>query len=68
MVQGRHDQIAPAVVAERYAEVLQAPSKRLAWFEHSAHMPHLEEPGRFREVLAGVRDGARPTQDRRGAR
>jgi pimeloyl-ACP methyl ester carboxylesterase len=68
MVQGRHDQIAPAAVAERYAEVLQAPSKRLVWFEHSAHMPHLEEPGRFREVLAGVRDGGRPTQDRRGAR
>jgi len=57
MVQGRHDQVAPASPAERYAEVLQAPSKQLVWFEHSAHMPHLEEPGRFRELLAKVRLG-----------
>jgi pimeloyl-ACP methyl ester carboxylesterase len=57
MVQGRHDQIAPPSVAERYAELLQAPSKQLVWFEHSAHMPHLEEPERFRELLAKFRLG-----------
>jgi pimeloyl-ACP methyl ester carboxylesterase len=57
MVQGRHDQVAPASSAERYAESLQAPSKQLVWFEHSAHMPHLEEPERFRELLAKVRLG-----------
>jgi pimeloyl-ACP methyl ester carboxylesterase len=57
MVQGRHDQVAPASSAERYAEVLEAPSKQLVWFEHSAHMPHLEEPERFRELLAQVRLG-----------
>jgi proline iminopeptidase len=51
MVQGRHDQVAPASSAERYAELLEAPSKQLVWFEHSAHMPHLEEPERFRGVL-----------------
>src|SRR5262249_48816435 len=51
MVQGRHDQVAPAAPAQRYAELLEAPSKRLVWFEHSAHMPHLEEPERFRELL-----------------
>jgi pimeloyl-ACP methyl ester carboxylesterase len=48
MAQGRHDQVAPPSAAERYAELLEAPSKQLVWFEHSAHMPHLEEPGRFR--------------------
>ena len=57
MVQGRHDQVAPASAAERYADLLQAPGKQLVWFEHSAHMPHLEEPERFRELLAQVRLG-----------
>ena len=57
MVQGRHDQVAPASAAERYAELLTAPSKQFVWFEHSAHMPQLDEPGRFREVLAKVRLG-----------
>jgi len=57
MVQGRHDQVAPSSAAERYAELLEAPSKQLVWFERSAHMPHLEEPERFRELLAKVRLG-----------
>lgn len=57
MAQGRHDQVAPASAAERYAELLEAPSKQLVWFERSAHMPHLEEPERFRELLAQVRLG-----------
>jgi pimeloyl-ACP methyl ester carboxylesterase len=57
MVQGRHDQVAPASAAEQYAELLKAPSKQFVWFEHSAHMPHLEEPERFRELLAKVRLG-----------
>lgn len=55
MAQGRHDEVAPAAAAQRYAELLRAPGKQLIWFEHSAHMPHLEEPGRFRELLANVR-------------
>ena len=57
MVQGRHDQVAPASSAERYAELLAAPSKQLVWFEHSAHLPHLEEPERFRGLLRQVRLG-----------
>jgi pimeloyl-ACP methyl ester carboxylesterase len=64
MVQGRRDHVAPASAAERYAELLQAPSKQLVWFEHSAHLPHLEEPERFRELLAKIRLGlpANPRQ------
>jgi pimeloyl-ACP methyl ester carboxylesterase len=57
MVQGRHDQVAPASSAERYAELLEAPSKQLVWFEHSAHLPQLEEPERFRGLLRQVRLG-----------
>jgi proline iminopeptidase len=56
VVQGRHDQVAPGAAAERYAHLLQAPSKRLVWFENSAHTPHLDEPGRYRDLLLGVRD------------
>jgi pimeloyl-ACP methyl ester carboxylesterase len=57
MAQGRHDQVAPPSAAEHYAESLQAPHKQLVWFEQSAHMPHFEEPGRFRQLLAQVRLG-----------
>ena len=35
---------------------LQAPSKHLVWFDNSAHTPHLEEPGKFRDLLMGVRE------------
>jgi pimeloyl-ACP methyl ester carboxylesterase len=55
MVQGRHDQVAPGGAAQRYASSLQAPGKRLVWFENSAHTPHLEEPGKFRDLLIAVR-------------
>jgi pimeloyl-ACP methyl ester carboxylesterase len=55
MVQGRHDQVAPGEAAERYAGALLAPGKRLVWFENSAHTPHLEEPGKFRDLLIGIR-------------
>ncbi len=55
MVQGRHDQVAPGEAAQRYASSLQASSKRLVWFDSSAHTPHLEEPGKFRDLLIGVR-------------
>jgi|SRR5271165_3615111 len=34
MVQGRHDQVAPGGAAQRYASSLQAPGKRLVWYEN----------------------------------
>ncbi len=48
---GRHDYNTPHELVERYCELLEAPSKEIIWFEHSAHMPNLEEPARFQEVL-----------------
>ena len=51
LAQGRLDQVAPGEAAERYSNVLQAPSKELVWFENSAHTPHLEEPDKFRGLL-----------------
>jgi pimeloyl-ACP methyl ester carboxylesterase len=47
MFEGRHDDTTPSeVVADWFAHV-EAPAKRLVWFESSAHMMMLEEPGAF---------------------
>ena len=56
MMQGRRDQVAPGTAAQRYASTLQAPGKRLVWFDNSAHTPHLEEPGKFRDLLMEIRE------------
>jgi pimeloyl-ACP methyl ester carboxylesterase len=55
LAQGRHDQVAPGAAAQRFYDALTAPSKQLVWFENSAHMPHLEEPDKFRDLLMKVR-------------
>ena len=48
---GRYDQVVPSVLAERYFRDVQAPVKRLVWFEQSAHNPSFEEPERFIRLL-----------------
>jgi pimeloyl-ACP methyl ester carboxylesterase len=55
IAQGRHDQVAPGLAAERFHDALTAPSKQLVWFDNSAHTPHLEEPDRFRDLLVNMR-------------
>jgi pimeloyl-ACP methyl ester carboxylesterase len=55
MAQGRLDQVAPGEAAQRFHDSLTAPSKRLVWFERSAHTLHLEEPAKFRQLLIDVR-------------
>jgi pimeloyl-ACP methyl ester carboxylesterase len=55
LVQGRLDQVAPGAAAQRFHDALTAPGKELVWFEKSAHMPHLDEPDKFRGVLMNVR-------------
>ena len=57
MAQGRHDQVAPGGAAQLFYDSLTAPSKKLVWFESSAHTPHLEEPDKFRDLLMSVRTG-----------
>ena len=60
---GRHDtNVNSAVAAEWFARVT-ASEKHLVWFEHSAHMPMTEEPGKF--LLSLVRY-ARPIAERAG--
>ena len=48
---GRHDWQMPADVAANYFDTIDAPCKRLVWFEQSAHYPPFEEPQKFERVL-----------------
>jgi proline iminopeptidase len=48
---GRHDWQVPSVLAARYFERIDAPFKRLVWFEGSAHNPPFEEPEVFNRTL-----------------
>ena len=53
---GRHDYTTPWELSERYFNFLQAPEKRLYWFDRSAHCPNFEEPQAFtRAVLESFR-------------
>jgi proline iminopeptidase len=51
---GRHDQQVPSIVAARYFDRIEAPQKRLVWFEQSAHNPPFEEPELFNQTLIHV--------------
>ncbi|MFF8848048.1 proline iminopeptidase-family hydrolase [Streptomyces sp. NPDC015127] len=49
LISGRHDEATPAAV-QPYADLI--PDVRWEILEHSSHVPHLEEPDRFRAVMA----------------
>lgn len=44
---GRHDYTTPSSVAAKWLARVKAPVKKAVWFENSAHMMPVEEPGRF---------------------
>lgn len=48
---GRYDWQVPSVFAEQYFNTIEAPCKRLIWFENSAHNPPFEEPERFVHII-----------------
>ena len=48
---GRYDRHVPSIAAEQYFESIQAPCKRLVWFEQSGHNPPFEEPDKFNTVM-----------------
>jgi esterase/lipase len=52
-----------AEVAAAWFDTVKAPEKQLVWFEHSAHIPMTEEPGKF--LLSLVRY-ARPIAEKAG--
>ena len=47
MFVGRTDYTTPSPLIERWYNAVQAPVKKLVWFEQSSHMIYEEEPGRF---------------------
>ncbi len=47
LFEGRHDYTTSHTLAAEWFEHIKAPSKKLVWFENSAHMVMQEEPGRF---------------------
>jgi pimeloyl-ACP methyl ester carboxylesterase len=63
LLEGRHDTNVNAEVAAEWFAKVAAPEKHLVWFEHSAHMPMTEEPGKF--LISLVRYG-RPIAERAG--
>jgi pimeloyl-ACP methyl ester carboxylesterase len=48
---GRHDHVIDAETSAAYFRMLVAPSKRLVWFEESAHEPPFEEPEKFNRAM-----------------
>ena len=58
---GRHDWQVPAVLAARYFERINAPVKRLVWFEQSAHNPPFEEPALFNRTLIDLLETGKTT-------
>lgn len=48
---GRHDWNTPYPLVEAWAEVLEAPSVELVWFEDAGHMIPLESPAKFQRAL-----------------
>ncbi len=58
---GRHDYTTPFQLVQEFFDALKAPSKRLIWFEDSAHMPNLEEPARFQAELVRIGEEIRTT-------
>lgn len=48
---GRHDYVVPFPVAARWMAKVRAPRKDIVWFDHSAHLMMIEEPGRTLDAL-----------------
>jgi proline iminopeptidase len=48
---GRHDTTTPPEIAAAWLARLAAPHKALVWFDDSAHLPMIEEPGRMLQAL-----------------
>jgi pimeloyl-ACP methyl ester carboxylesterase len=54
LFEGRHDWNVPAVLAESWLNKLQAPKKKIIWFENSGHGPLEEEPKIFNKAVISV--------------
>lgn len=57
MLLGRHDYATPSSITQEWMARLSAPEKQIVWFEHSSHLPMIEQPGR---VLKALLEQVRP--------
>lgn len=48
---GHYDRHIPSELAEQYFNMIEAPCKRLLWFDQSGHNPPFEEPERFTAIM-----------------
>jgi pimeloyl-ACP methyl ester carboxylesterase len=48
---GRHDTTTPPEIAADWLKRLKAPAKTIVWFDNSAHLPMIEEPGKTLQAL-----------------
>jgi pimeloyl-ACP methyl ester carboxylesterase len=51
---GRYDYTVPFECTREYYRRINAPGKKLVWFDNSAHFPFLEEPQKFTEEMNKV--------------
>lgn len=51
MFLGRHDYTTASSITAKWMAQVKAPRKEIVWFEHSAHLPMVEEPGRVFAAL-----------------
>ena len=49
---GRHDHVIDAETSAAYFDLLAAPSKKLVWFDESAHQPPIEQSTKFNTTMA----------------
>jgi hypothetical protein len=58
---GRHDYTDPFTLTEQYIAKINAPEKRMVWFEASAHFPFYEEPAAFAWQMRDVLNATKVT-------
>jgi pimeloyl-ACP methyl ester carboxylesterase len=51
---GRYDQQVSAILAAQYFNSLEAPQKKLIWFEKSGHAPPFEESDKFNAEIKQI--------------
>ena len=51
---GQHDYDTPFALVEDYYNIIEAPEKKLVWFENSAHFPFYEEQEKFISELISL--------------
>lgn len=51
---GRHDLNAPPILVEEYFNLLDAPIKKIIWFENSGHSPWINEQNKFVDKVVNL--------------